>query len=154
MAEVKEGDKAPDFSLKDADGNDVKLSDFRGRKVVLYFYPKDDTPGCALEACDFRDRKANFDGAGAVILGVSPDDAESHGEFRAKYGLPFTLLSDPEKTAATAYGVYKEKTMVGKTAMGIERSTFLIDENGAIAKAIRKVKVDGHVEEILGLVTG
>ena len=154
MAEVKEGDKAPAFSLTDADGNEVRLSDFRGRKVVLYFYPKDDTPGCTLEACDFRDRKTEFDDAGAVILGVSPDGTVSHGEFREKYGLPFPLLSDPERKVATAYGVYKEMERHGKTSMGIERSTFLIDENGVLAKAIRKVKVDGHVEEVLGLVAG
>ena len=154
MADVKEGDNAPDFNLTDADGNQVRLSDFRGRKVVLYFYPKDDTPGCTLEACDFRDHQPTFDRAGAVILGVSPDDRDSHGKFREKYGLPFRLLSDPERKVATAYGVYKEMERHGKTSMGIERSTFLIDENGVLAKAIRKVKVDGHVEEVLGLVAG
>jgi peroxiredoxin Q/BCP len=154
MTEVKEGDKAPDFSLRDADGNAVTLSALRGRKVVLYFYPQDDTPGCTLEACDFRDRQAGFDAAGAVVLGVSPDSVASHGEFRAKYGLPFPLLSDPERAAAEAYGVYKEKTMYGKTAMGIERSTFLIDERGVIVKALRKVRVDGHAEALLGLVAG
>jgi thioredoxin-dependent peroxiredoxin len=154
MPDLKEGDEAPDFTLSDADGREMKLSDFRGRKVVLYFYPKDDTPGCTREACDFRDRGAAFDAAGAVVLGVSPDGAGSHARFREKYGLPFALLSDPEKKAATAYGVYKEKTNYGKTAMGIERSTFLIDERGTITRAVRKVKVDGHAEEILGLVGG
>jgi peroxiredoxin Q/BCP len=154
MAEVKEGDQAPDFALVDADGNTVTLAGLRGRKVVLYFYPKDDTPGCTLEACDFRDRKADFDAADATVLGVSPDSVASHGEFRAKYGLPFPLLADPDRAAAEAYGVYKEKTMYGKTAMGIERSTFLIDPRGVIVKALRKVKVDGHVEALLALVAG
>lgn len=146
------GDQAPDFELKDGSGNAVKLSEFRGKKVVLYFYPKDSTPGCTQEACDLRDRHELLQAAGAVVLGVSPDSEKSHQKFAAKYELPFTLLADPDNVAATAYGVWKEKSMYGRTYMGIERSTFLIDEEGKIARAWPKVKVTGHADEVLAAV--
>ncbi len=153
MATVRLGNKAPDFTLMDADNNKVRLSDFSGKKVILYFYPKDNTPGCTQEACDFRDAKKKFDRKDTVILGVSPDTEKSHQNFRTKYDLPFILLSDPAKEVADKYGVFKEKKMYGKTVMGIERSTFLIDEQGKLAKEIRGVKVKGHVDELLDLVS-
>ncbi len=153
MGTVRVGNKAPDFTLMDANSNKVRLSDFAGKKVILYFYPKDNTPGCTQEACDFRDAKKKFDRKGTVILGVSPDSAKSHQNFRAKYDLPFVLLSDPEKKVAEKYGVFKEKKMYGKTVMGIERSTFLIDEQGKLAKEMRGVKVKGHIDELLELVS-
>jgi peroxiredoxin Q/BCP len=153
MESVRVGNKVPDFTLVDADNNKVRLSDFSGKRVILYFYPRDNTPGCTQEACDFRDSKKNFDRKDTVILGVSPDSAKSHQNFRAKYDLPFILLSDPEKKVADKYGVFKEKKMYGKTVMGIERSTFLIDEQGKLAKEIRGVKVKGHVDELLDLVS-
>jgi len=149
MAKIKIGDKAPDFTLADADGNSVSLSDFRGRKVVLYFYPKDNTSGCTKQACAFRDAKPRFDKKNAVIVGVSPDSEKSHQGFRSKFALPFVLLSDPDKKAAGLYGVFKEKKMYGKTVMGIERSTFVIDEKGTLVAEMRKVKVDGHIDEVL-----
>jgi len=127
------------------------LKEFRGKKnVVLYFYPKDDTPGCTKEACSFRDERPKFDKKDAVILGVSFDDLESHKKFAGKYKLPFPLLSDADKKIAEAYGVYKEKSMYGRTYMGIERSTFVIDKDGKIAQVYRKVRVDGHSDEVLG----
>jgi peroxiredoxin Q/BCP len=147
MLEV--GQPAPEFALKDGSGNTVRLSDLRGKKVVLYFYPKDMTPGCTQEACDLRDRHDRLQAAGAVVLGVSPDSEKSHQKFAAKYELPFPLLADPDNTAASAYGVWKEKSMYGRTYMGIERSTFLIDEEGKIARIWPKVKVNGHADEIL-----
>ena len=148
--ELNVGDPAPDFRLPSTEGRDISLKEFRGKKnVVLYFYLKDDTPGCTKEACSFRDERPKFDKAAAVILGVSFDDLASHAKFAEKYKLPFTLLSDADKTVATAYGVYKEKSMYGRTYMGIERSTFVIDKNGTIAQIYRKVKVDGHSDEIL-----
>ena len=150
MAELKVGNQAPDFTLPDADGNQVKLSDFRGKKVVLYFYPKDNTPGCTTQACAFRDAMPTFEQKDAVILGVSPDSQKSHQNFRSKYDLPFLLLSDPDRKVANQYGVYKEKTLYGKTVMGIERSTFLIDESGKLIEQMRKVKVDGHIDFVLG----
>ena len=152
MAELKIGAKAPDFSLPDTDGKTVRLSDFQGKKVILYFYPKDDTPGCTQEACDFRDAMPRFAEANAVIVGVSPDDGGSHEKFRRKYDLPFILLSDTEHKVAGLYGVWKKKSMYGKTFMGVERSTFYIDEQGKLAEEFRRVKVDGHVEVILNLV--
>jgi peroxiredoxin Q/BCP len=152
MATPKVGNKAPTFTLFDADGQKVKLSDFLGKKVILYFYPKDNTSGCTKEACDFRDNRKAFEKDGVVILGVSPDSVKSHQNFRAKYDLPFLLLSDPEKKVAQAYGVFKEKKMYGKTVMGIERSTFMIDETGRLVKEMRKVKVPGHIDELLRLV--
>jgi peroxiredoxin Q/BCP len=151
MPDVSVGQPAPDFSLPDTAGNTVRLSDFRGRKVVLYFYPKDDTPGCTREACDFRDAKAQFDAAGAVILGVSADDGASHGKFAGKYNLPFTLLSDRDHRVAELYGVWKGKSLAGMLGFGIERSTFLIDEQGNLVNEFRKVKVDGHVDVVLNL---
>ncbi|MGB3396897.1 MAG: thioredoxin-dependent thiol peroxidase [Nitrospira sp.] len=150
MADVLEvGDKAPDFSLPDQDGSTVTLKSLKGKQVVLYFYPKDDTSGCTKEACDFRDSLAPIKKAGAVVLGVSKDGKASHQKFIAKYGLPFALLSDEEVTVCTAYGVYKEKSMYGRKYMGIERSTFVIDATGRIKALFRKVKVPGHVDEVL-----
>jgi peroxiredoxin Q/BCP len=152
MPELTTGQPAPDFSLPDAAGHLVKLSDFRGRKVVLYFYPADDTPGCTKEACDFRDNKAQFDAVGAAIIGVSPDGGASHEQFARKYDLPFVLLSDPDHRVAELYGVWKERSLMGNLIFGIERSTFLIDEQGNLVNEFRKVKVDGHVEFVLNLV--
>lgn len=150
-AELKVGDPAPDFRLPSTEGREISLKEFRGKKkVVLYFYPKDDTPGCTKEACSFRDERPKFERGDAVILGVSFDGLESHKKFAKKYRLPFTLLSDEDKEVATAYGVYKEKSLYGRTFMGIERSTFVIGKDGRIARIFRKVKVDGHSDEILG----
>jgi peroxiredoxin Q/BCP len=146
---LQEGQPAPDFSLRDAAGNTVRLADLRGKQVVLYFYPKDDTPGCTKEACGFRDQYSRFDDRGVVILGVSPDDEASHATFASKYSLPFRLLADPGAQVATAYGVWKEKNNYGKTYMGVERTTFLIDEQGNLRKIYPKVQVDGHIEEVL-----
>lgn len=146
---LQEGQPAPDFTLRDAAGNTVRLADLRGKSVVLYFYPKDDTPGCTKEACGFRDQYSRFDDRGVVILGVSPDDEGSHAAFASKYSLPFRLLADPGAQVATAYGVWKEKNNYGKTYMGVERTTFLIDEQGNLRKIYPKVQVDGHVEEVL-----
>ena len=147
--ELNVGAKAPDFSLPDQDGSTVTLKSLKGKQVVLYFYPKDDTSGCTKEACDFRDSLAPIKKAGAVVLGVSKDGKASHQKFIAKYGLPFALLSDEEVTVCTAYGVYKEKSMYGRKYMGIERSTFVIDATGRIKALFRKVKVPGHVDEVL-----
>lgn len=143
------GELAPEFSLRDQSGTEVSLSQFRGKKVVVYFYPKDDTPGCTREACSFRDHLNQFQGLNAEILGVSFDDQQSHEKFVSKYGLNFTLLSDTEKEVARKYGVYVQKNMYGKTYMGIERSTFVIDTEGRIASIFRGVKVDGHTQEVL-----
>ena len=143
---LKEGDKAPAFTLNDHDGNPVSLSDFEGKKVVVYFYPKDDTPGCTTQACDFRDALPRFDTDGAVVLGVSPDSAASHARFRKKFDLNFPLLADEDHAVSTAYGVWKEKSMYGRTYMGIERSTFLIDEEGVVAEVWRKVRAKGHAD--------
>ena len=147
--ELDVGAKAPDFSLPDQDGSTVTLKSLKGKQVVLYFYPKDDTSGCTKEACDFRDSLAPIKKAGAVVLGVSKDGKASHQKFIAKYGLPFALLSDEEVTVCTAYGVYKEKSMYGRKYMGIERSTFVIDATGRIKALFRKVKVPGHVDDVL-----
>jgi thioredoxin-dependent peroxiredoxin len=146
------GKAAPAFSLPSTEGQDVALKDFRSKKVVLYFYPKDDTSGCTKEACAFRDALPDYRGAGAVVLGISPDGLESHGKFRAKHSLPFTLLADEDHAVAEKYGVWKEKSMYGRTYMGIERTTFVIDAAGKIASIFRKVKIDGHVEEVLAAV--
>jgi peroxiredoxin Q/BCP len=146
---VQEGDKAPDFTLADDNGKKVKLSSLKGQPVVLYFYPADDTPGCTKEACAFRDRKAELAKAGAKVLGVSPDTTESHGQFRDKYELNFPLLADPDHAVAEKYGAWREKNMYGKKFMGIQRSTFLIDSQGKIAKVWKSVKVDGHDEHVL-----
>ena len=146
---VEEGAEAPDFTLASDDGGKVKLSDLRGKPVVLYFYPKDDTPGCTKEACAFRDRTADLNAKGAVVLGVSPDDVASHGKFRDKYSLNFPLLADTGHQVAERYGAWREKNMYGKTSMGIQRSTFLIDREGKVRKAWKKVNVDGHDEQVL-----
>ena len=146
---VEEGTQAPDFELKSDAGETVKLSQFRGRPVVLYFYPKDDTPGCTKEACAFRDSYDEYLGRDAVILGVSRDGEESHRKFKQKYDLPFTLLSDPDHEVAEAYGVWAEKSMYGRKSMGIVRSTFVIAADGTIARAMRGIKVPGHSDKVL-----
>lgn len=148
--ELQEGMKAPDFKALSDEGKEISLSDLRGKKVVLYFYPKDSTPGCTREACAFRDAKSKISRQGAVVLGVSKDSLKSHENFRAKNNLNFPLLSDPDRKIIEAYGVWKEKKMYGKTSMGVQRSTFLIDEEGKIQRIWRNVKVDGHDEEVLG----
>jgi len=142
------GKEAPGFSLPNQNGDLVKLSDFRGKKVVLFFYPKDMTSGCTVEACDFRDRLAEFNELNVVVLGVSPDDEKSHQKFIEKEGLTFDLLADMEKEVCQAYSVWQEKSMYGKKYMGVNRSTFLIDENGIVQKEWRNVKVPGHVAEV------
>jgi peroxiredoxin Q/BCP len=149
---LEEGAKAPDFQLPADDGTSVKLSKLKGHPVVVYFYPKDDTTGCTREAKDFTDLSADFAKAGAQVYGISPDSVKSHDKFRAKHGLSVRLLSDEEKEVSTAFGVWVEKAMYGKKYMGVERSTFLIDGKGRIAKAWRKVSVPGHVEEVLDAV--
>jgi peroxiredoxin Q/BCP len=146
---VEEGKPAPDFDLTSDTGEHVRLSDLRGKPVVLYFYPKDDTPGCTTQACGIRDVYADFREHGAVVLGVSPDDEASHVKFKEKYSLPFTLLADPEHRVAEEYGVWKERNMYGKKSMGIERSTFVIDADGTVAKAMRRVKPDTHAADVL-----
>jgi peroxiredoxin Q/BCP len=148
-AEVLVGKQAPEFSLRDETGKTATLKSFRGKPLVLYFYPKDDTPGCTKEACDFRDSITCLRKAGAVILGVSLDGSESHRQFIAKHRLPFSLLCDEDATVSKVFGVYKEKNMYGKKYWGIERSTFVIDETGILKAIFRKVKVDGHVDEVL-----
>ncbi|MFN6963553.1 MAG: thioredoxin-dependent thiol peroxidase [Pyrinomonadaceae bacterium] len=146
---LKEGDKAPDFTAKDQDGRTVRLSDLRGKRVVLYFYPKDDTPGCTKEACSFRDSYDVFAAKGIEVLGVSIDDERSHQKFVTKYDLPFTLLADTDKKIVNDYGVWGEKSMYGKKYMGTLRKTFLIDETGRIVKVFDKVKVAEHADEVL-----
>jgi len=146
---VEEGQPAPDFELSSDTGEPVKLSELRGKPVVLYFYPKDDTPGCTAQACGIRDAYDDFREKGAVVLGVSPDDEASHVKFKQKYKLPFTLLADPEHRVAEEYGVWKERNMYGKKSMGIERSTFVIDADGNVAKALRRVKPDEHAAQVL-----
>jgi peroxiredoxin Q/BCP len=146
---VEEGKPAPDFELSTDSGARVKLSSLRGKPVVLYFYPKDDTPGCTTQACGIRDAYADFRERGAVVLGVSPDDEASHVKFKEKYSLPFTLLADPEHRVAEQYGVWKERNMYGKKSMGIERSTFVIDADGNVAKVMRRVKPDTHAADVL-----
>jgi thioredoxin-dependent peroxiredoxin len=143
------GELAPDFSLEGSNGETIKLSDYRGKNVVLYFYPKDMTPGCTTQACDFRDKSESFSNVNAVILGVSPDPLKRHEKFIEKYDLPFILLADEDQQAAKAYDVWKLKKNFGKEYMGIERSTFIIDKEGKLVKEWRKVKVKGHVEEAL-----
>ncbi len=146
---LKAGDKAPEFTGTDDQGQTVALEDFRGKKVVLYFYPKDNTSGCTREACDFRDSMPDLSQKGAVVLGVSPDSVKSHQKFKAKFSLPFALLSDGDHAIAEAYGVWQEKSMYGRKYMGIVRSTFVIDEEGNLAEVHGKVKVKGHVEGLL-----
>jgi peroxiredoxin Q/BCP len=146
---VEEGKPAPDFELVSDEGERVRLSSFRGKPVVLYFYPRDDTPGCTTEACGIRDVYGELRKTGAVVLGVSPDTQASHTKFKAKYELPFTLLADPEHEAAENYDVWVEKRKYGKTYMGIERSTFLIDEAGNVARVMRRVNPQTHADEVL-----
>lgn len=143
------GNLAPDFTLVGSDGKEHKLSDYRGKKVVLYFYPKDNTPGCTTEACDFRDNIHEITNLNAVVLGISKDNLNSHNKFIQKFNLPFVLLSDEDKVICNLYDVIKEKNMYGKKVLGIERSTFIIDEDGKLIKEFRKVKVKGHIEEVL-----
>jgi peroxiredoxin Q/BCP len=151
---VEEGSPAPDFTLMSDAGEPVTLSTLRGRPVVLYFYPRDDTPGCTAQACGIRDSYDDFEQRGAFVLGVSPDEESSHVKFKQKYGLPFTLLADPEHEVSELYGVWGEKKYMGRTYMGVERSTFLIDADGRIAKVMRKVKPDTHVERVLEALPG
>jgi peroxiredoxin Q/BCP len=146
---LDEGDRAPDFTLAADDGREVKLSALRGAPVVIYFYPKDDTPGCTREACAFRDRKPELERLGAHVLGVSPDHVESHRKFREKFSLNFPLLADPDHKVAQKFGAWREKKLYGKTSMGIQRSTFLIDAQGRVSRVWRSVKVDGHDEQVL-----
>jgi thioredoxin-dependent peroxiredoxin len=146
---VEEGKPAPDFELTSDAGEQVKLSDLRGTPVVLYFYPRDDTPGCTVQACGIRDAYSEFQDRGAVVLGVSTDDLASHVKFRDKYELPFTLLADPKHEVSEDYGVWVEKKYSGKKYMGVERSTFLIDSQGNVAKVMRRVKPDTHADDVL-----
>jgi peroxiredoxin Q/BCP len=146
---IEEGSKAPDFTLPTHDGTKLKLSSLKGTPVVLYFYPKDDTPGCTKEACGFRDAKATLAKHKAVVLGVSPDDPESHEAFRLKYKLPFTLLADVDHKVAEKYGAWREKNMYGKKSMGIARSTFIIDAAGMVVKVFKAVRADGHADQVL-----
>jgi thioredoxin-dependent peroxiredoxin len=146
---VKEGEMAPDFVLKHKDGEIMNLSDFQGQKVVLYFYPKDDTPGCTKEACSFRDANEVFEEKKIKVLGVSPDSEASHAKFAEKYNLPFQLLADPEHEIANAYGAYGDKKFMGKEYKGVLRKTFLIDEQGKIKKIFDKVNVSEHADEVL-----
>jgi peroxiredoxin Q/BCP len=150
---ISEGDKAPAFDLPASTGKNVALKDLAGKKnVVLYFYPRDMTPGCTVEACDFRDRNKPLTDAGAVVLGISTDDVDTHGKFIRKENLNFTLLTDADHKTAEAYGVWVEKNLYGKTSMGIRRATFVIDKKGVVRKAWPKVKVEGHAEEVLAFV--
>jgi thioredoxin-dependent peroxiredoxin len=149
-----ENDVAPDFTLADENGRDVSLSDFRGRTVVLYFYPKDDTPGCTTQACDLRDRVASFDAAGAVILGVSPDPVKKHRKFKDKYDLPFTLLADVDHEVAEKYGVWREKNFMGRKYWGNARTTFVIDADGRIARVLPDVKPADHAGLVLDSLQG
>ncbi len=148
MAAVKVGDKVPDFTTLDDSGRPVSLSDFKGKSVVLYFYPKDDTSGCTKEACDFRDAFPRFGKIDAEVVGVSPDSVESHVEFKKKYSLPFKLLADEGHKLADKFGVWKEKSMYGRKFMGVERTTVLIDPSGRVARIFPNVRVPGHVEEV------
>ena len=146
---IKEGLKAPNFTLPSSGGKDVSLADLKGKPVVLYFYPKDDTPGCTREACAFRDAQARIRKTGAVVLGVSPDSVASHEKFRTKYGLNFPLLADTDKSVAKKYGAFGEKVMYGKKVVGMIRSTFVIDDEGVVRKVFPRVRVDGHDEQVL-----
>lgn len=146
---IKEGAKAPDFTLNDKDGNAVSLSNFLGKKIVLYFYPKDNTPGCTRQACAFAAAYESFKRDDVVVIGVSKDSVASHQKFAEKYELPFILLSDPERVAIEAYGVWQEKKMCGKVSMGVVRTTFIIDENGVVERVMEKVKPDTNAAEIL-----
>jgi peroxiredoxin Q/BCP len=146
---IEPGQNAPAFTLTADDGSKVRLADLAGSPVVLYFYPKDDTPGCTKEACAFRDLKSEFQKLGAKVIGVSPDDVASHGKFRDKYGLNFPLLADPDHAVTEKYGAWREKNMYGKKSMGVQRSTYLIDGSGKVAQVWKRVQVDGHDQQIL-----
>ena len=146
---IEEGKPAPDFELRSDAGETIRLSELRGKPVVLYFYPKDDTPGCTAQACGIRDAYGDFEREGAVVLGVSPDDERSHGKFREKYDLPFTLLADTDHQVAEQYGVWGEKKYMGRTYWGVLRSTFVIDEDGNLKRVMHKVKPAQHAEDVL-----
>jgi peroxiredoxin Q/BCP len=148
---VEEGKQAPDFELASDSGERVRLSDLRGRPIVVYFYPRDDTPGCTKQACSFRDAYGEFEARGATILGVSPDTEAAHVKFKTKHALPFTLLADPDHEVAEAYGVWVEKNTYGKKSMGIKRSTFVIDADGNVAKAMLAVSPEGHADAVLAV---
>ena len=150
---IEEGQPAPDFVLTSDSGEEVRLSDLRGQPVVLYFYPKDDTPGCTKQACGIRDAYGEFERAGAVVLGVSPDDESSHVKFKEKYALPFTLLADPGHAVADEYGVWGEKTYAGRSYMGVNRSTFVIGEDGTVRKVMHNVKPDTHADDVLAVLS-
>lgn len=149
---VEAGQPAPDFTLPDQHGDEVTLSQFKGRPVVLYFYPRDNTPGCTTEACAFRDARDDYEQAGAKVIGVSPDAVKTHAKFAEKYQLPFTLVADTEKSVCEAYGVWQEKSMYGKTSMGVVRSTFVIDGEGVVRHVFPRVKVDGHSDAVLAAI--
>ncbi|MDE2221963.1 MAG: thioredoxin-dependent thiol peroxidase [Candidatus Omnitrophica bacterium] len=144
-----QGSESPDFNLPASSGGNIALNDLKGRKIVIYFYPKDDTPGCTVEACGLRDNYKEFEKHGAVVLGVSPDSVTSHGKFINKFKLPFILLADEDKRTCQAYGVWVEKSMYGRKYMGVARTTFIIDASGKIAKVFEKVKPEGHAQEII-----
>jgi peroxiredoxin Q/BCP len=148
---VKEGDPAPEFSVTTDTGERVSLADFRGKQVVLYFYPKDDTPGCTTQACAIRDAYGEFEKAGAVVLGISPDTEKKHVKFKEKYDLPFTLLADPEHEVAERYGVWGEKKYMGRTYLGVSRTTFLIAPDGTVAKVMHDVNPKAHADDVLAL---
>lgn len=154
MAKLKVGNKAPGFTLPSGKGKYLSLDDFRGKKIVLYFYPKDDTPGCTKEACSFRDNLVRIKKSGAVVLGISADSVDSHRKFIKKYDLSFPLLSDGSKETLKAYGVWKQKTFMGRKFMGIERTTCIIDENGIILRIFDKVKVEGHTDAVMEALKG
>jgi peroxiredoxin Q/BCP len=151
---ANEGDKAPDFTLETDGGGSLSLSSLKGQKVVVYFYPRDNTPGCTQESCDFRDLEPDFSKVDATIIGISKDSVASHDKFKSKFDLPFVLAADPELEAIKGFDVWQEKNLYGKKSMGVVRSTFLIDENGVIAKAWRKVRVKGHADEVLAAAKG
>ena len=151
---VDEGKQAPDFELLSAAGETVKLSDLRGKPVVLYFYPKDDTPGCTTQACGIRDAYGEFERAGAVVLGVSPDSVQRHAKFRDKYDLPFTLLADPDHEVAERYGAWGEKKYMGRTYMSVRRSTFVVGPDGKVVKVMRDVKPATHADDVLAALRG
>ena len=151
---VREGEPAPDFTLTSDAGEQVTLSDLRGKPVVLYFYPKDDTPGCTTQACGIRDVYGELERAGAVVLGVSPDDEKSHVKFREKYGLPFTLLADTDHSVAEQYGVWGEKKYMGRTYLGVQRTTFVIDEGGVVKRVLLNVKPATHADDVLAALAG
>jgi len=152
MATLKAGDKPPDFTAKDQNGKEISLSQFKGTQVILYFYPKDDTPGCTAEACDFRDNYQSLQGKGFQVIGVSTDDEKSHKKFETKYSLPFPLIADADKHIVEAYGVWVEKNMYGKKYMGTARTTFIIDADGVISKIIEKVDTKNSSQQVLDLV--